>query len=101
MKSDNNKLYTRAISHWGILSQIRMAQEEAIELALAISHWIREKNNVRNLVEEMADVSIMIEQLQLIMGVSDDELGRIKDSKLKRLGEKLDLEDQVKEALKR
>jgi len=62
------KVYKRAIEKWGEKAQLEMAQEEATELALAIRKQIRKNDEASfsNLVEEIADVEIMIEQITLM-----------------------------------
>lgn len=81
------KLYKQAISKWGLNSQLTIAIEECSELIQAISKFWRD-GEVDNLREEIADVSIMIEQLALYFG--KDEVDEIKDWKLKRLQERLE-----------
>lgn len=63
-----NEAYLKAIKKWGAKAQLEMAQEEATELALAIRKQIRKNDDdsFRNLVEEIADVEIMIEQITLM-----------------------------------
>lgn len=63
-----NEAYLKAIKKWGAKAQLEMAQEEATELALAIRKEIRKNNEASfsNLVEEVADMEIMIEQIHLM-----------------------------------
>ena len=60
--------YKKAIHKWGAKAQLEMAQEEATELALAVRKHIRKNDDVSfsNLVEEIADVEIMIEQIVMM-----------------------------------
>jgi NTP pyrophosphatase (non-canonical NTP hydrolase) len=62
------EIYLKALEKWGALAQMEMAQEEATELALAIRKQVRNNNeeSFKNLVDEIADVEIMIEQLKII-----------------------------------
>lgn len=62
--SSTAKLYQEAIDLWGKDHQLRKAQEELLELALAISHYLDGRPN--NISEEMADVEIVMEQLKLM-----------------------------------
>ena len=57
-----------AIEKWGAKAQLEMAQEEATELALAVRKHIRknDETSFSNLVEEIADVEIMIEQIVMM-----------------------------------
>jgi|TARA_Y100000310_G_C20704425_1_gene834158 NTP pyrophosphatase (non-canonical NTP hydrolase) len=60
--------YKMAIEKWGAKAQLEMAQEEATELALAVRKHIRknDETSFSNLVEEIADVEIMIEQIVMM-----------------------------------
>ena len=60
--------YKMAIEKWGEKAQLEMAQEEATELALAVRKHIRKNDEASfsNLVEEIADVEIMIEQIVMM-----------------------------------
>jgi len=94
---EREKIYTRAILKWGMKAQMEMAQEEATELALAIRRHTRKNNDATytNLIEEIADVEIMIEQ---IVFMHKDNLIRLdidrqKEFKINRLKNRLDILD--------
>ena len=57
----------QAIDLWGIDSQFRMLQEECAELIVATSHLLRNRSTSEmiNVIEEIADVLIMIQQVVL------------------------------------
>lgn len=76
-------------NHYGFESQSRQLMEECGELTQAVNKAWRAWNGIKdplrplkfeeaknNLVEEIADVSIMIKQLQTLLGISD---GRVTD----------------------
>lgn len=56
-----------AIDKWGLWEQVRQAQEECTELALALRHWERGKVGTGAVATEIADVEIMLEQLRLMI----------------------------------
>jgi len=67
-----SKVYKRAIEAWGIGPQLLMVVEEMAELAKAIlklarSHEGKEAQAIMSVMEEAADVEIMLEQLRLIL----------------------------------
>ena len=76
-----------AIDTYGKKSQCAMAMEECGELVQAINKVCREFSYSRrdNLIEEIADVLIMIEQLKLMFDLSDREISIMRDRKLQRL----------------
>ena len=87
------EVYNQALNKWGAKAQMEMALEEAIELALAIRKEIRKNNEqtLRDLAGEVADVKIMIEQIELMMKDSDfsKQVDQIMDFKIYRLRERL------------
>lgn len=83
MKADERKVFTEAIAKYGEDEQMRIAQEECAELIQAISKYHRAQSNPdgryfsrakANLIEEIADVSIMIDQLKLMVKGSHTEM---------------------------
>lgn len=57
-----------AIKKFGLRNQVIAAIEELSELQKELTKWLRGKGNYEGLMEEMADVSIMFNQLCLIFG---------------------------------
>jgi len=58
------EVYSKAVAKWGMPLQIIMGIEELSELTKELTKYLR--NNARSresLIEEIADVSIMLEQL--------------------------------------
>lgn len=82
-----NDLYKDAISKWGIITQLWMVVEECSELSNAIAKYKRGRNNESDVIEELADVSIMVDQMSLYFG--KEEFNRIKEAKLQRLYERV------------
>ena len=81
----------KVISTYGPKAQTVIHCEECAELIQAISkmHRIRlaeadDKDAYYNLVEEMADVLIIIAQLKEIYGISDSEIQKLVDFKCAR-----------------
>jgi hypothetical protein len=61
-------LYIRAMVAFGVPSQMRMAQEECAELIASINRLDRERCSVQHVINEVADVVIMLEQVRRIVG---------------------------------
>ena len=80
-------LFEQAVNTYGAESQVRKAVEELTELSVALLHSLDGRGDTENILEEMADVEIMFEQLKLIFGPTDDW----KKTKLKRLEDRLNL----------
>lgn len=79
-----------AIRKNGKVMQTVVAIEEMSELQKELSKYIRGKGNRDNLIEEVADVLVMITQIQLMYYIPDDEVERIMHLKLNRLKERME-----------
>jgi len=85
-KEEKLKLYQKAIDTWGIEAQRNMAFEELGELNTALARDRRGRATKEEILTELADVTIMCEQLALILGYDDYE--KEIDNKLIRLRDK-------------
>lgn len=88
------RILTAAIVKYGTIAQMEMAIEEMSELTKAICKYKRAlgAGNVTpdieaNIIEEMADVQIMLDQMKLIFGPCWDE----ENKKLARLAQMMGL----------
>lgn len=89
---NKRELYNLAIKKYGVNAQIDMCIEEMSELTKAllkhrraIGDFQREKKIYADIKEEMADVSIMLEQMEGIFG----DFTLDKEKKLSRLEKRL------------
>ena len=87
-KEERKKLYKKAIDTWGIEAQRNMAFEELGELNTALARDRRGRVTKEEIITELADVTIMCEQLAFFLGYEDYEkeidnkLERLRDEKL-------------------
>lgn len=82
--------FERALKAWGKEPQMLQVIEEMSELTKEILKNInRNKDNVDELVEETADVEIMLEQLKLCYNITD-RVEKYKTEKLKKIDQRLD-----------
>ena len=58
----------QAVAHYGSDNQTRKAVQELTELSLALQRALKGRADNENILEEMADVKIMLSQLELIFG---------------------------------
>lgn len=82
--------YKQAISAYGEKAQKLMAIEEMSELTKEICKDFRGKLNREHLIEEMADVLIMLDQMLLLYKISGEEVGLMRIKKVERLKERLE-----------
>lgn len=88
-KDQREEIYSVALNVWGAHAQELMAVEEMSELTQALSKHFRGKTDLVNIVEEIADVRIMLEQLEMLFDCSAAVQGAL-DYKIERLQELLD-----------
>ena len=84
-------------NYYGREAQFRQAQEELFELGLAISKSLKAGGVIENLIEEVADVENMLEQIKLFM--TDAELNILelkKEAKIIRQLERIEEEEKEK-----
>jgi NTP pyrophosphatase (non-canonical NTP hydrolase) len=88
--SEEIEIMRAAIRKNGKAMQTVVAIEEMSELQKELTKYIRGKGNRENLIEEVADVLVMITQIQLMYALPDDEVERIMRLKLNRLKERME-----------
>ena len=81
---DRKKVYQAALNKWGVDLQTMMAVEEMSELTKEICKIKRGKMDMDALADEIADVTIMLEQLREIYGLNDAVFDHM-DAKILRL----------------
>ena len=88
--------YKKAIKTYGEKAQKLMAIEEMSELTKEICKDFRGKLNRKNLIEELADVTITIDQLMMMYEISGDEIEQMRERKIERLKERLEkINDEI------
>ena len=81
------ELYIEALAKWGPIAQKDMALEELGELIVALQHCWRGRATHDDVIEEIADVYIMCDQMSIIFG--KDKVQAKKLEKLIRLQKRL------------
>ena len=85
-----DRFYKEVIDTYGVENQIMMLFEEMAELQKEICKNFRGRENRDHIIEEMADVFIMMNQLQIIYDVKDKELADVTEYKVSRLKKRLE-----------
>ena len=77
--------------HYGYEPQSNMLVEEMAELTQAISKYRRNnsKKNFDNIVEEIADVEVMLHQIKHLLGINPKYVEQIKIEKVNRTKERI------------
>lgn len=87
-------VFQAAIDKWGDSVQVAKAIEECSELSTVLARWLcnPERVKTREIREELADVRIMLEQMQIVFGRAD---GLVRD-KMDMLQERIDGKERRK-----
>lgn len=89
--------YKKAIKTYGEKAQKLMAIEEMSELTKEICKDFRGKLDREHLIEEIADVTITIDQLIMMYEISEEEIISMCIKKMERLKERLEKQnDEIK-----
>ena len=104
MKPNERKVFYKAIKQYGVPDQIQVACEECAELIKALSkyqrvskHQAHDKRKIQrclnNITEELADVSIMLDQIKLMHGITEKAVSEVRAAKVERLESHLNEEE--------
>lgn len=96
LNSINKNIIKRSNRVWNTDGQLFVCVEELSELIQAISK-VHRGGKIENLIEEIADVYIMLENLKDQFDITDTEIEKQMHYKLQRLDEKIDKYVMVKD----
>lgn len=93
---EKRAIYKETLAQWGFDAQVNMAIEEMAELISALQHYRRQEtwghhSTKEDVIDEIADVEIMMEQLKFMFEVDSLYLFQIKEKKLNRVKDLLGL----------
>lgn len=89
-------IYKQAVDAYGVRTQVMMVIEEMSELTKEICKHFRGRPNIEAMADEIADVTIMLEQLRMLYGLNDMVCERM-DFKVLRLAGRLAYGRDVKQ----
>lgn len=77
-------IYKKALAKWGLVTQVMMAMGECGELSAELNRFYNQKkSSEEKVIDEIADVEIMLGQLRYVLG--SERVDKAKQEKLKRL----------------
>ena len=94
MTEFEERIFREALDKYGRVSQITMVMEEMSELQKELCKNLRGRNNTSEIAEEIADVSIMLDQMKMLFGC-EDEVSRDRAAKVVRLQLRLRNEEVI------
>ena len=77
-----------ALDQWGLETQIGQAVEECAELIVALQKYVNRTpaaGNAEKVLDEIADVEMMLAQLRLALNIDDETLRKKMEDKFDRL----------------
>lgn len=87
---NSKEFYKKIVDTYG-KQQVIVAIEELSELQKELCKSLRSNYNYGNIVEEIADVEIMLEQMKIYFEINENEIEEMKEIKIKRTKERLGL----------
>ena len=85
---DKNQLYQKTIDKWGKEAQFDQMTEECAELIVSLQHFRRGKIDQQAVIDEIADVTLMLGQLTRMFG--PEQIEAAVQKKLKKLDKLLE-----------
>jgi NTP pyrophosphatase (non-canonical NTP hydrolase) len=80
---EDRELYRKTLAKWGVDAQYDQAVEECAELIAVLKHFRRGKADAQRVIEELADVWLMVGQLAFMFG--EDQVKSAVQEKLAKL----------------
>lgn len=94
---DRKQIYIQAVEHFGVDGQLVKAIKELNECSQQLCKVLLDQGDRRNLAEEVADATIMLEQVRVALDINED-VHKQMDYKLLRLQDRI-LKDKGKERI--
>ena len=84
---DEIKTMQTALDQWGLNAQAGQTIEECAELIVVLQKYINrtERPSVDEILDEIADVEMMLAQMRLVFGIDDDALRQRIEAKFTKL----------------
>ena len=86
-----------ALDKWGTDAQTDQTIEECAELIVALNKHVKrtpQEGTLKNIIDEIADVEMMLAQMRLVFGISDEVIHERISEKFKKL-EKYLKDDEI------
>ena len=89
----------KIVKHYGVLNQLKYIQTEYFELDEAILDKEYKESNcgtpyIRHIAEELADVLVMLKQIQYYYDIKDEDVKEIMKGKIERQLERIKNEQE-------
>ena len=81
--AERMEIVERVAKHYGFKPQLDMMMEECGEMIVAINHYKRQRVSTERLIEEFADIWIVLKQMGVFL--DEDSIAKVIDYKLMRV----------------
>lgn len=79
MNEEQKELINKSILLWGQQAQFDQLHEEIGELMVALNHLKRNRCELKDVIIELADVRLMLNAIQILLGIKDEEYEAIEN----------------------
>jgi len=89
---DEIKIMQKCLDQWGLNAQVGQTVEECAELIVALQKYVNrtpQPGMVENVLDEIADVEMMLGQMRLVLGIDNETLRKRIEYKFERLNQYL------------
>lgn len=80
MQEEHKKLINQSLLFWGRQAQFDQLHEELGELIAALNHYKRNRCELKDVAIEIADVLLMLDAIQIVLGIDENEYAAIEES---------------------
>ena len=94
---DEIKIMQTALGRWGLNAQVGQTVEECAELIVALQKYVNrtpQPESVDNILDEIADVEMMLAQMRLVFNIDDDALRKRIEHKFEKLSQYLSEDEE-------
>ena len=84
-----NQNIKHIVKHYGFQHQVKKTTEECGEFIVALSKLANDEGSRKDVLEEMADVMVMLQQMQYFLCINQYELHKAMETKVRRQLERM------------
>lgn len=79
MQEEHKELINQSALFWGRQAQFDQLHEELGELIVALNHYKRNRCTLKDVAVEIADVRLMLNAIQIVLGIDENEYAAIEE----------------------
>lgn len=79
MQEEHKEVINQSVLFWGRQAQFDQLHEELGELIVALNHYKRNRCELKDVAIEIADVRLMLDAIQVVLGIDEKEYAAIEE----------------------